>query len=92
MTNAMKADATYSTPVDTDTIYVVVARCFEVPCKQLTAKTSLVEDLGVDSIDLLSLAVDLEEEFDVVITDQALGRIRTIGDVVPCITNAVELR
>lgn len=88
----MKADSMYSTSDTTDTVYAVVARCFGVPRKQLTANTSLVEDLGVDSIDLLSLAVELEEEFDVVITDQALCRIRTIGDTVPCIANALELR
>jgi acyl carrier protein len=92
VTNTMKADIRYSTPDDTDTIYAVVARCFGVPREQLMAKTLLVEDLGVDSIDLLALALDLEDEFDVVVTDQALCRIHTVGDAVPCVANALELR
>jgi acyl carrier protein len=91
-TNAMKADATYSTPDYAVKIYAVVARCFGVPRRHFTARTSLVEDLGVDSIDLLALAIELEEEFDIVISDQTLGRIRTIGDTVPCVANALELR
>ena len=92
MTNAMKADTTCSTPDDTDRIYSAVARSFGVPREQLMAKTLLIEDLGVDSIDLLALAFDLEEEFDVVVTDQALCQIRTVGDAVPCVVNALELR
>ena len=78
--------------LSTDAVYAVIARCFGVARKQLTAETSLVKDLGIDSIDLLSLAIDLEEEFDVVVTDQALYRIRTIGDTIVCMVDAFELR
>jgi acyl carrier protein len=75
-----------------DAVYAVIAKCFGVDRKQLTAKTSLHEDLGIDSVDLLALAIDLEEEFDVVVTDQALYRIRTIGDTIVCVVGAFELR
>ena len=49
-------------------------------------------DLGIDSIDLLALAVDLEENIDVVITDRDLSRIRTVGDTILCIVGELELR
>jgi acyl carrier protein len=92
VTNAMKADTSYGTLNYADTIYAVVARCFGVPRKHLTGRTLLVEDLGVDSMDLLALAVELEEEFDIVISDQNLFRIRKIGDMFPRVANALELR
>lgn len=78
--------------LDTDAVYAVIARCFGVARKQLTAETLFVEDLGIDSIDLLSLAVDLEEEFDIVIADRDFGRIRTIGDAIVYILGVCELR
>ncbi|MCA9120453.1 MAG: hypothetical protein H6822_09510 [Planctomycetaceae bacterium] len=91
MVDSKSASAIHDT-LDTDTVYAVIARCFGVARKQLTAKTLLFEDLRVDSIDLLALALDLEEEFDVVIADVVLYRMRTIGDAIGCMVDACELR
>jgi acyl carrier protein len=88
----MKVDSAYRSPDDIDRTFPVVARCFSAPRNQLTKKTLLVEDLGVDSIDLLALAIDLEKEFDVVIADEAFYRIRTIGDMILYMNGTVELR
>jgi acyl carrier protein len=77
---------------DTDAMYAVVASCLGFARERLTADTSLVEDLGIDSVDLLALGVELEKEFDVVISDEALFCIRTVGDAVSCIALARELR
>lgn len=41
----------------------------------------LMEDLGFDSMGLIELVGRLEDEFDVVIPVDSLGRIRTVGDV-----------
>ena len=69
----------------------VVAHCFEISREQLTAETLLREDLGVDSIDKLALALELEEEFNVVIADEALCHIRTIGETAASITSALAV-
>ena len=42
----------------------------------------LSADLGIDSIDRIELAMDLEEEFDIRICDDDIGGARTVGDVV----------
>lgn len=91
MTTVLNAFARDGPHERTNAICAVVARCFGVARELLTEKTS-VEDLGMDSIDLLALAVELEEEFDVVILDRALCRILTIGDMIACVAGAVELR
>jgi acyl carrier protein len=77
---------------DTDAIYSIVASCFGSARERLTPDTSLVDDLGIDSIDLLALGVELEEEYDVVISNEALCRIRTVRDVVLCMAGAREVR
>lgn len=42
----------------------------------------LIEDLGAESIDVLALVFELEETFGGSIDDEALARIRTVGDIV----------
>ena len=42
----------------------------------------MVEDLGADSANLMMLIMDLEEEFGMTVEDEALGTIKTVGDIV----------
>ena len=39
-------------------------------------------DLGLDSMDLNSLALELEEEFGISIDDEALEKMQTAGDFI----------
>lgn len=54
----------------------------------IDSSTSLREDLGIDSLNLVTLAADLEDELKVSIDDDVLGRIQTIGDLFKAIENA----
>ena len=42
----------------------------------------MVEDLGADSANLMMLIMDLETEFNLTVEDEALGHIKTVGDIV----------
>ena len=42
----------------------------------------MVEDLGADSANLMMLIMDLETEFNLTVEDDALGTIKTVGDIV----------
>jgi acyl carrier protein len=41
-----------------------------------------LETLGVDSLDLVALVMELEEQFDVSIPDDQAERIQTVGDAI----------
>lgn len=45
-------------------------------------------ELGMDSLDLLSLVTSIEDEFDLRIPDQAAMRLRNIADVVVLVSSA----
>lgn len=45
-------------------------------------------DLGADSFDLLELVTAFEDEFGLTMDDDALGDIKTVGDVVDAIVDA----
>ena len=42
----------------------------------------MVDDLGADSANLMMLIMDLETEFNMTVEDDALGTIKTVGDIV----------
>lgn len=48
----------------------------------LTKDTSIIADLGLNSLDLVNLVTDIEDEFDVEIPDRAIKLFRTVGDVI----------
>jgi acyl carrier protein len=70
-----------STPTVTfDAIAEHIAQVLQVPREQLRPDV-LISDLGTDSLDLVEMAIDLQEEFDVIITQDDFAAVRTLGDL-----------
>lgn len=59
---------------------------FEVDEDCINPETKLVEDLGADSLDVVDLAEAVEDEFEIEISDDMIENIRTVGDIVECIS------
>lgn len=49
---------------------------------QVAPEASFKEDLGADSLDVVELVMELEDEFDLEISDEDAEKISTVGDVV----------
>jgi acyl carrier protein len=60
---------------------------FGIDIASVTDDNELVNDLGLDSIELIELAQDLEEEFDIEIPDSAITAAMTVGQVVDVVKN-----
>lgn len=52
---------------------------------KLNEQTRVIDDLGADSFDISAMVNALEDEFGVTISDEALFKIRTIGDLIKII-------
>ena len=50
--------------------------------EKITMEAALIDDLGADSANLMMLIMDLETEYDLTVEDDALGTIKTVGDIV----------
>jgi len=50
--------------------------------EEITLDTSIYDDLGADSLDLVELIMAFEQEFDLEIDDDDVEKIKTIGDAV----------
>lgn len=49
---------------------------------QVKLEASFKEDLGADSLDVVELVMELEDEFDMEISDDDAATIGTVGDAV----------
>jgi acyl carrier protein len=67
----------------------IVAEQLGVSKEQITRETSFVNDLGADSLDTVELVMELEEEFDINIPDDAAEKIQTVGQAIEHIEKAV---
>ena len=48
---------------------------------KVTLESSIVEDLGADSLDVVEMLMSIEEETGVVVPDDAIMNLKTVGDV-----------
>lgn len=58
--------------------------------KNITADTSILGDLGADSLDVMEIVMAMEEEFGVKLPDNEVANLKTVGDVVAAIDNLIE--
>ena len=45
-------------------------------------ETSVAEDLGADSLDVVDLLMSIEDEFEIEIPDTEIENMKTVGDLV----------
>lgn len=65
----------------------LITEQFGVEKTELGEDTSFTNDLNADSIQLMELIMNIEEEFDVEIEEDDILSIETIGDVIDYIEN-----
>ncbi|MBU6296015.1 MAG: acyl carrier protein [Planctomycetes bacterium] len=66
----------------------VVSSNLGVDKAELKAATKFQEDLGADSLDLVELIMELEEEFDIQIPQEEAEKIKTVGEATEFIKKA----
>ena len=59
-----------------------LASQFELDPASVTLETNLIDDLGADSLDVVELIMELEDEFDIKISDEAAAELYTVGRIV----------
>jgi acyl carrier protein len=87
------------TDTDTDTktykdvfhrVSAIVTRLLSVDPKQVELEADFSKDLGADSLDIVELILSFEEEFNIVIPDEAASEISTIEQAVKYIVKKIR--
>ncbi len=60
----------------------IVAEQLGVDKDKIKTESNFVNDLGADSLDTVELVMELEEEFDINIPDDAAEKIQTVGEAI----------
>ncbi len=55
--------------------------------EEVKLASHLVEDLGADSLDIVELIMEFEDEFGITLPDEDVSKMKTIQDIVTYIEN-----
>ena len=73
-----------------DRIIDIVVREGMIEREKLVPEATL-EDLGVDSVEVVMVLNGLEEEFDIYVpVDETMSEVRTVGDLLDAIKDLIE--
>lgn len=77
------AKNTKSAPESTEArVIAIVEDATGVSKEEITPKSTLDDDLNIDSLTLMDIAVRLEEEFNITVEDEAINKVGTVGQLV----------
>lgn len=67
----------------------LIVEQFNVDENSINLETSFRDDLNADSLDLVELVMGLEDEFALEVEDESVEAIKTIGDAIEYIKDAL---
>jgi len=59
-----------------------IAKQLNKPVADLTEDKEIVKDLGADSLDVVEMLMNLEEEYGVTVPEEDAVNIKTVGDII----------
>ena len=68
----------------------IIAEQFDVDTDEVNAESSIIDDLGAESLDVVDLISSVEDEFEVQIPDEKVEGIKTVGDIVAFIESTTS--
>ncbi len=75
--------------MDKSQVIAIIAEQLGISENEITEET-VFADLGADSLDLFQIISSLEEEFDIEFDNDEVEKIKTVGDAIEYVKNAVE--
>ncbi|MEH7114682.1 acyl carrier protein [Neobacillus niacini] len=65
----------------------IIADQLGVKIEHINPQASFKDDFDADSLDMVNLTMEIEDEFAIEISDQVAATLQTVGDVVKYIEN-----
>jgi acyl carrier protein len=70
----------------------VLVERMKVDADKITPESNFFDDLGLDSIDLTTAVMAIEEKFGIEVSDKELEQVSTIGQAVEVLSGKVAAR
>ena len=65
-----------------DKVFGIVSEQMAINKAEITRETAFINDLNADSLDIVELVMEFEDNFDMSIPDEEAEKIKTIGQAV----------
>ena len=65
-----------------DKVKAIISQQLKVPADKVSLDARLVEDLGADSANVMVLIMEVEDQFGIMVEDDAIMTLTTVDDVV----------
>lgn len=60
----------------------IIADRLKLDIEQVQPNSRFIEDLGADSLDIVEMIMQMEEDFGITIPDEDAEKIKTVGDAI----------
>ena len=74
--------------MDFETIKKMIAEQLKVNPDEIRPESRLIEDLKADSANIMVMIMDLEDKFGIMVEDDQIMKMRTVGDVADYVQKA----
>jgi len=68
----------------------IIAEKLDVDESEIKPEASFIDDLGADSLDIVELVMELEEEYGIEIPDEDAEKIKTVQDAIDYIKEKTQ--
>lgn len=70
-----------------ETVKDILSKQLRVDIDSITEDTNIMEDLGADSLDIVEMLMNIEQDYGIVIADDDIVGFKTVSDIVRYIEN-----
>ena len=71
--------------ITAEKIKELISKQLNKPVSEITDEKEVVKDLGADSLDVVEMLMNFEEEFDISVPESEAVKIKTVGDIIKLI-------
>ncbi|MBU3917764.1 acyl carrier protein [bacterium] len=75
-----------------EVVIKVISEELSLPAEAIDEEMKLIEDLDMDSLDIVSVGSTLEDKYKIEISDEELYNIVTVGNVIDEILKAISIK
>lgn len=65
-----------------ETVRDIIAKQIGLDKSRITLESDIIKDLGLDSLGVVELVMEIEDEYGLVADDDTVATLKTVGDVV----------
>lgn len=65
----------------------ILSKQLRIDVDSIASDTDIVDELGADSLDVVEMLMTIEEEYGIVVPDDAITTFKTVGDVARYLEN-----